>query len=134
MKKIGQSSRVIHTDQGDNLAHSDEFRALMLKDFGYVIKIMGSDSPSQNGGMEIYNGTLAVKVWTLVLYGSGLPAKFWFAALLHAVYLRNQLVHSSTDRTPYKGWHRRKLDVTHLKTFGSRVCMKMMGTQQCKLD
>jgi hypothetical protein len=127
MKKFDQNSGVIRTDQGGELACSDEFCTLMLKELLYVVEPMGSDSPSQNGGVEIYNGTLAVKVWTL-LYGSGLPAKFWSIALLHAVYLHNQLVHSSTGRTPYKSWHGRKPDVTHLKTFGSRVCMKMTGT------
>ncbi len=128
MKKFGQNSGVICTDQGGELAHSDEFHALMLKEFRYVAKPTGSDSPSHNGGTEIYNSTLAVKVQTL-LYGLGLPAKFWSAALLHAVYLHNQVVHSSTGRTPYKGWHGRKPDATHLKTFGSRVCVKMTGTQ-----
>jgi hypothetical protein len=118
---------MICTDQGSELARSDGFRALMLKEFGYVVKPNRSDSPSQNGSMEVYNSTLAVKVWTL-LYNLGLPAKFWPSALLHTVYLHNQLVHSSTGRTPCKGWHRRKLDVTHLKSFGSRVCVKMMGT------
>jgi hypothetical protein len=127
MKKFGQNSGMIRTDQGSELARSDDFCALMLKEFGYVIEPMGSDSPSQNGGAEIYNGTLAVKVWTL-LYGSGLQAKFWSTALLHTVYVHNRLVHSSTGRTPYEGWHGQKPDVTHLKTFGSRVCMKMMGT------
>jgi hypothetical protein len=105
----------------------------MLKEFGYVVKPTGSDSPSRNGGAKIYIGTLAVKVWTL-LYGLGLPAKFWSAALLYTVYLHNQLVHSSTGRTPYKGWYRRKPDVSQLKTFGSRVCVKILGTQRCKLD
>jgi hypothetical protein len=128
MKKFGQNSSLIRTDQGGELAHSDEFHALMLKEFGYVVKPMESDSPSQNGGTEIYNSALVVKVRTL-LYGSDLPAKFWSAALLHTVYLHNQLVHSSTGRTPYKGCHGRKSYVTHLKTFGSRVCVKMSGTQ-----
>ncbi len=93
----------------------------MLQDFGYVVEPTGADSPSQNGGTEIYNNTLAVKVRTL-LYGSGLPAEFWSAALLHTVYLHNRLVHSSmTNRTPFEGWHGHKPDVTRLKTFGSHV-------------
>ncbi len=127
MKKFGQNSGVIRTDQGGELACIDKFCTLMLKEFGYVVKPTGSDSP-QNSGAEIYNGTLAVKVWTL-LYGLDLPVKFWSAALLHAVYLHNHLVHYSTGRNPYKGWHGRTPDVIHLKTFGSHVCMKMSGTQ-----
>jgi hypothetical protein len=75
---------------------------MMLKDFGYMVEPTGADSPSQNGGAEIYNNMLAVKVRTL-LYGAGLSPKFWSAILLHAVYLHNQLVHSATHKTPYKG-------------------------------
>jgi hypothetical protein len=74
----------------------------MLKDFDYVVEPMGLDSPFQNGGAEIYNNTLRVEVQTL-LYGSGLPAKFWLVALLHLVYLHNRLVHSATNKTPYEG-------------------------------
>jgi hypothetical protein len=47
----------------------------MLKEFNYAVKLTGADSLSQNGGAEIYNNTLAVKVRTL-LYCSGLSAKF----------------------------------------------------------
>ncbi len=75
----------------------------MLKEFDYIVEPTGTDSPSQNGGAEIYNNTLAVKVWML-LYRSGLPAQFWSAALLHAVYLHNQLAHLATGKTPFEGW------------------------------
>jgi hypothetical protein len=96
-------------------------------------RVPTADSPSQNGGAEIYNGTLAVKVRTL-LYGSGLPATFWSAALLHSVYLHNRLVHSAVNMTPYEAWYGRRPDMTFLKTFGSRVCVRQSGTRRCKLD
>jgi hypothetical protein len=133
MTKFGIASGVVRTDQGGELARSAAFRTMMLRDFGYVVEPTGADSLSQNGGSEIYNNTLAVKVRTL-LYGSGLSAKFWSAALLHAVYLHNRLVHLATNKTPYEGWYGRKPDVTHLKTFGSRVCVKQTGSRRCKLD
>ncbi len=98
-----------------------------------MVEPTGADSPSQNGGAEIYNNNLAVKVQTL-LYGSGLPAKFRSAALLHAVYLHNRLVHSAIYQTPYEAWYCQKPDVTHLKMIGVRVCVKRMGSRQCKLD
>jgi hypothetical protein len=75
----------------------------MLKEFDYIVELTGTDSPSQNGGAEIYNNTLAVKV-RMLLYGSGLPAQFWSAALLHAIYLHNQLAHLATGKTPFEGW------------------------------
>jgi hypothetical protein len=133
MTKFGQGSGIIQTNQGGKLASSDAFRDTMLKTFGYVVEPTGADSPSQNGGAEIYNGTLAVKVRTL-LYGSGLPTKFWSVALLHAVYLHNRLVHSATGKTPFEGWHGRKPNVSSLKTFGFRVCIKRSSLWRCKLD
>jgi hypothetical protein len=78
----------------------------MMNKFNYTVEPKGSDSPSQNSGAEIYNDTLTVKVWTL-LYGSGLPTKFWSTALLHSVYLHNRLVHSAVGITPYEGWYGR---------------------------
>jgi hypothetical protein len=123
MSKYGAGTGLIRTNQGGKLAQSKAFRNTMLQDFGYVVEPTGVDGPSQNGGAKIYNNTLAVKVCTL-LDGSGLPAEFWSAALLHTVYLHNRLVHSMTNKTPFKGWHGHKPNVTHLKTFRSRVCVK----------
>jgi hypothetical protein len=114
LTKFGLSKGVIRTDQGGELARSDAFRTTMMEEFGYTVEPAGAGSPSQNGGAEIYNGTLAVKVRTL-LYGSGLLAKFWSAALLHSVYLHNRLVHSSVGMTPYEAWYGRRPDVTFLK-------------------
>jgi hypothetical protein len=74
---------------------------MMLDEFGYVVEPTGADSPSQNGGAEINNNTLAIKVQTL-LYGSRLPTKFWSMAILHAVYLHNQLIYSAINPTPYE--------------------------------
>jgi hypothetical protein len=133
MAKFGLGMGDIRTDQGGELAWSAFFWEMMLKDLGYVVKPTGADSPSQNGGAEIYNNTLAVKVRTL-LYGAGLSKKFWSAALLHTVYLHNQLVHLEMHKTPYKGWYGCKPDIAHLKTFGSWICVKCTGSRRCKLD
>ena len=96
---FGNKTGIIRTDQGGKLARSDLFIKTMLKEFDYVLETTCSNSPSQNGSAEIYNNTLAVKVRTL-LYGSGLPVKFWLEALLHSVYRHNHLVHSATNKTP----------------------------------
>jgi hypothetical protein len=133
LTKFGLANGVIQTDQGGELARIDDFRRAMMEEFSYTVEPTGANSPSQNGGAEIYNGTLAVKVRTL-LYGLGLPAKFWSTALLHSVYLHNQLVHSAVGTTPCKAWYGRRPDVTNLKTFGSRVYVWQSGSRQCKLD
>ena len=128
LKKFGIGSGLIHTIQGGELAWSQAFCDMALFKFGDVIESIGADSPSQNGGVERYNDTLAVKVRTL-LFGAGLPARFWSAALLHAVYLHNRLVHSAMRQTPYEGWYGRCPDISQLKKFGSWVCVKHTGSR-----
>jgi hypothetical protein len=128
--KLGGSVR---TDQGGELARSSALGDLLLRKHRYVLKPTGSDSPSQNGTVEIYNGKLAVSTRSL-LYGSGLPAKYWSSALLHSVYLHNQLVHTTTKITPFEAYYGLRPDLSHLKVFGSRVCVKISGIRCGKLD
>ena len=106
---------------------------MILREHNYVFEPTGADSPSQNGAVETYNGILAVRTWTL-LYGANLPAKYWSAALVHAVYLNNRLVHTVTKKTPFKGFYGHKPDIEYLKMFGSRVCVKQSGDRRSKLD
>ena len=123
----------VRTDQGGELARSSDFQDMLLRDYHYTLEPTGADSPSQNGAVEIYNDKFAVRTRTL-LYGSGLPAKFWSAALLHSVYLHNRLVHSETKATPFERYFGLKPDLSHLKVFGSRVCVKRSGDRNGKLD
>jgi hypothetical protein len=123
----------VRTDQGGKLARSSVFQDMLLRDYHYTLETTGADSPSQNGAVEIYNDKFAVRTRTL-LYGSGLPAKFWSAALLHSVYLHNRLVHSETKVTPFERYFGMKPDLSHLKVFGSRVCVKRSGDRSGKLD
>jgi hypothetical protein len=123
----------IRTDQGGELAGSSALLDMVLRQHSYVFEPTGADSPSQNGQAEIYNDKLAVRTRTL-LYGAGLPAKFWSSALLHAVYLHNRLVHSATKHTPFESFFGTKPDLASLKVFGSRVCVKRTGHRRSKLD
>ena len=133
MKKFGNRGRIVRTDQGGELARSSEFKTVLESEFGYIVEPTGADNPSQNGGSEIYNDKLAVKTRTL-LYQSHLPPKFWSSALIHSVYLHNRLVHSVTKTTPYQAWYGKPPDLSNLRVFGSRVCVKRPGPRRCKLD
>jgi hypothetical protein len=99
----------------------------------YTIEPTGADDPSQNKAAEKWNDILAVIVRVL-LYGSGLPATFWSVALLHAVWLHNRRVHRSILKTPFEAWHGIKPDLSRLRVFGSRVCVKRTGKRRSKLD
>ncbi len=111
----------IRTNQGGKLARSHKFKDSMLRDFHYAIEPTGADSPSQNGAVEIYNNKFGVRTRAL-LYGSGLPAKFWSTALLHSVYLHNRLIHLATKITPFKSYYGFKPDLSGLKSLGP-VCV-----------
>ncbi|KAL7545864.1 hypothetical protein ACHAWF_009220 [Thalassiosira exigua] len=123
----------IRTDQGGELAGCDAFVDQMLANHGYKVEPTGADSPSQNGGAEKWNDSFAVSVRAL-LYGAGMPAKYWSAALLHACYLHNRRVHQRTNKTPFEAWNGQRPDLTHLKLFGSCVCVKQTGDRRAKLD
>lgn len=123
----------IRSDQGGELARSHGFSDMLLRKHRYVIEPTGADSPSQNGAVEIYNAKLAVRTRTL-LFGSGLPGKYWSSALIHAVYLHNLMVHTVTRTTPFEAYFHVQPDLSCLKLFGSRVCVKRSGTQRSKLD
>jgi hypothetical protein len=90
----------------------------MLKNFNYLIEPTGADSPSQNGGVERFNQTLATMTRCL-LYGLSLPAMYWSYASVHAVYLLNCLVHSHTKGTSHEVWWGTQPDLSHLRVFGS---------------
>jgi hypothetical protein len=121
------------TDQGGKLARSVDLQDLVLRTFHYTMEPTGANSPSQNGAVEIYNDEFAVRVCTL-LFGLGLTAEYWSAALLHSVYLHNRLVHSDTKKTPFEGYYGLKPDLASLKLFGLRVYVKRTGDQRSKLD
>jgi len=123
----------IRTDQGGDLARYIAFQDLLQWKYHYTLEPTGADSPPQNGAVEMYNDKFAVQTRTL-LFGSGLPAQYWSAALLHLVYLHNRLVHLETKTTPFEGYYGIKPDLASLKLFGSRVCVKRTGNRHSKLD
>ncbi len=134
LKKFGHDDGgSIHSDQDGKLAKSATLANMVLRNHNYVFERTGADSPSQNGAVETYNDKLAVRTRTL-LYGAALPAKYWSAALLHAVYLNSRLVHTITKKTPFEGFYGHKPDIEYLKMFGSCVCVKQSGNWRSKLD
>ncbi len=123
----------IRTDQGGELALSFGLQDLLLQKFHHTLEPTGADSPSQNGAVKIYNDKFAVRMRTL-LFGSGFPAQYWSAMLLHSVYLHNRLVHSEMKKTLFKGYYGIKPNLAYLKLFGSRVCIKHTGDCHSKLN
>jgi hypothetical protein len=130
---IHEDGGVLRMDQGGELARSFDFGDTILQNHKYVLEPTGADRTSKNGAAEIYNAKLAVRERTL-LFGLGLPAKFWSSALIHAVYLHNRLIHTVTWKTLFEAMFRMKLELSALKVFGSWVCVKRSGKRWGKLD
>jgi hypothetical protein len=57
-------------------------------------------SSFQNGISERPNRTLAKMVQSL-LHGAGLGPEYWSFALLHGVFIKNRIRHSTTNQVPY---------------------------------
>ncbi len=107
------SGGVIRTDLGSEMAMSTALQTTVFKETKYIIEPTGADSLSQNAGAEQWNQTLAITT-RLLLYGSGLPACYWSAVLLHAAYIHNRRVHSITKMTPFEAWFGKRPDLHHL--------------------
>ena len=69
-----------------------------------------------------------------LLYGADLTAQYWSAVALHVVYLMNRRPHSAISKTPYEAWWDNKPDLSTLKVFNSRVCVKVTGKRKAKLN
>jgi hypothetical protein len=64
-----------------------------------------------------------------------IPGIFWAEAVRHSVYLLNRLPTKSMGyRTPYEGWNGRKPHLGHLRIFGCKGHVKIVGTHLKKLD
>jgi hypothetical protein len=126
-------SGFIYCNQGGELAHSHVFVDMTLADFNYKVKPTGANSPTQNGQAKKWIDTFGVTTRAL-LYGAGLSAKYWLAALLHVAYFLNRHFHSCTGITLFEGWWGVKPNLEYLKLFGSRVCIKHSGNYPSKLD
>ena len=119
LRKIGHDGGgSIHSNQGGELAKLSVLADMVLWEHNYIFKPTGADSPLQNSAVETYNDKLAVQTRTL-LYVANLLAKYWSAALVHALYLNNCLVHMVTKKTPFEGFYGHKPDIDYIKMFGS---------------
>jgi hypothetical protein len=119
---VEQLHHTIRTDNGGELAGSDEFRT-KVGEHGYILETTAPDTSSQNGLAERPHRTLKEKVRCL-LYTAGLGVTFWSSALLHAVWLYNRTFHTELDSTPYQMYTGRRPTVDGLLTFGCRLTPK----------
>ena len=69
-----------------------------------------------------------------MLHSAGLGPEYWSYAILHAVYIKNWLPHSSITISPYQVFTGIKPDLGGLRIFGSRVVSQSTTRRTGKLD
>lgn len=78
-------------------------------------------TPQQNGVAERMNRTIVERAKCMI-FDASLDDSYWAEACNMAVYLINRSVCASlVDKTPEEVWTGNKVDVSHLKIFGSTV-------------
>jgi transposase InsO family protein len=91
-------------------------------------------TPQQNGVVEQRNQSVLPMARNL-LKARGLPAAFWGKVVTTAVFLLNRApTKALVGLTPFEAWHRRKLDVEFLRTFGCVAHVKEARPHLKKLD
>jgi hypothetical protein len=124
--------RYLRMEQGGDLWRSNELWDVAFA-AGYNFEPTGSNAASENGKVERANGTFGAMVRYL-LYSAGLYPRFWSAALVHAVYLKNSLYHRALCMAPHEAWTGEKPSLAHLRTFGALVTVRKPGKRPAKAD
>jgi hypothetical protein len=123
--ECGRKLRVLRTDNGGEFTAA-EF-ASYCADEGVQRHYSVSYSPQQNGVVERHNQTVVGMARTL-LKQRGMPAVFWWEAVVTAVYILNRSPTKALNgRTSYEAWHGRKPAVSHLRVFGCLTFGKELG-------
>ena len=70
-----------------------------------------------------------------MLKSMNVPARFWGEAVSTVVYVLNRCPTKSLDNvTPFEAWHKKKPNVSHLRTFGCVAHVKQNGSGINKLS
>ena len=91
-------------------------------------------TPQQNGLAERKNRDILEKTRAL-MFQMNMPKRFWSHAVLAATYLINRLPSRVIEfKSPLEKLKGRKIDLSHLKTFGCVCYVHIQSTHRGKLD
>lgn len=115
-KQTGKQIKVLRSDNGGEYINKNlqDF----LKKYGIRHQTTVPHSPQQNGVAERANRTIVEKARCMLL-DAGLDQRFWAEAVNTAVYLKNRSPTKAVrDTVPESKWSNKKVNMTHLRTFG----------------
>nr|ABB46939.2 retrotransposon protein, putative, Ty1-copia subclass, expressed [Oryza sativa Japonica Group] len=89
-------------------------------------------SPQSNGVAERKNRTLTEMV-NAMLDTAGFSKEWWGEAILTVCHVLNRIPTKHKEVTPFKEWERKKLNLSHLHTWGCLVKVNVPIAKKCKL-
>lgn len=131
-KETGKSIKCIRSDNGKefcNYAFDKLFKSSGIKHQKTI-----PYTPEQNGVAERANRSIIEKARTL-LCEANLSKRFWAEAVCTVVYLKNRSpTKAVTDKVPQELWSGKKVDLSHLRTFGCLAYALKPKQKRQKLD
>lgn len=130
--QYGRRIKAIHTDNGAEFSNS------LMADFnqeqGIQHRLTVPYRHEMNGRAKRMNRTGSDAVRAMLTY-SGLPFAYWAEAYATFAYVHNRVGRSSiTGKTPYEVLNGHIPDVSHIRTFGSTVYIRVPPERRRKLE
>lgn len=124
--------KIMRTDNGGEYLN-EEFN-VFFKANGIIHQLTCPYTAQQNGTAERYNRTIIERA-RCMLHDANLPKTYWAEAVNMAAYLINRTVCSTLiNKTPEEVWSGKKVDVSHIRIFGSPVMVHVPKEKRKKLD
>lgn len=127
-----------HTDIGT--IRCDGAKELTIGQYGeycvdnhIVVDAVAAYSPTTNGRIERYNGTLE-RMTKAMLLDSALPPALWAEAIQAAAFIRNRMFNSATKCIPYEALYGTLPPLHRLRAFGCRVWSHIDDNLRHKMD
>ncbi|GJZ72228.1 ALP1-like protein [Tanacetum coccineum] len=119
--QLEKTIKAIRSDRGGEYI-SQEFKDY-LKANGIVQQLTPPYTPQRNRVSERRNRTLLDMVRSMMNL-TALPLSFWDYALESAIRILNMVPTKKVDKTPYKLWYEKVLNLSYLKVWGCEALVK----------
>ena len=123
--------RILRSENGGEYKSNSFQKWLATK--GILHQTSAAHTPQQNGVAERDNRTTVEGART-ELHAKNIPLYLWAAAINYTIYTLNRTLHHDTTVTPYEIWHAKKLDVSHLRVFGTKAFAHVPDAERRKLE
>jgi len=117
-KQTGNKIRRIKSDRGLEF-NNEQFHQYINKE-GIIQEFSSPYTPEQNGRIERENRFIIEGARTM-LFAAGLQPSLWAEAVNASIYILNRRPRELDKQIPYELWTKKKVDLKHLRKFGSNV-------------